>query len=391
MFSLPFDVIAMLGLQDPMKLATMMAQQNISPEVLQQGLQANNANAVGNMAQPQTPETLASAMKPNFPSIGPSSNDMSDPFMERTGVPQAPNVQVAEAGNGGNVQQIISDAASKYGVDPDTMLTIADLESGFNPNAQNPDSSAGGLFQFIDSTADDYGLVDKFDPYASADAAARLARDNKELLTEVLGRAPTKGELYLAHQQGGSGAAGLLSNPSKPAVNVVGLDQVKLNGGRPDMLSQDFAGLWVNKANSRGQGTDTTVQPPRLDPNVGSSIDFARAEGTSEGTPPQAGQELSDQSNVGRTTAGGSGNAIQTAASKAQELAKKLGEIGKSLKVPEAPPPQDPPRIGSVPQMGGNPTPPPVDMQTLFALLGGSGAGGGAAIPPLSQLIKGGR
>jgi len=160
-----------------------------------------------------------------------------------------------------NVRTAIDAAASRYGVDPTALSVIAQLESGGNPAAQNPNSSAGGLFQFIDSTAQQYGLTDKFDPYASADAGARLARDNASSLRRAIGREPTVGELYLAHQQGAGGASKLLANPNKRAVDIVGRDAVILNGGNENMSAQDFANLWINKAQGvlGGEGASTVV------------------------------------------------------------------------------------------------------------------------------------
>ena len=148
----------------------------------------------------------------------------------------------------GDVRKIVSDAAQRYGVDPNALLNIAMIESSGNPAAKNPRSSAGGLFQFIDSTAAQYGLRDRFDPAQAADAAARLTRDNAAHLRKVLGRDPTGAELYLAHQQGAGGAAKLLKNPNAPAASVVGENAVKLNGGRADMTAGEFAGLWLKKA-----------------------------------------------------------------------------------------------------------------------------------------------
>lgn len=121
------------------------------------------------------------------------------------------------------------------------------IESGGNPNAQNPNSSAGGGFQFIDSTAKQYGLTDKTDLNASTDAAARLAVDNRQALRRVLGRDPTAAELYLAHQQGGGGAAKLLANPDARAVDIVGRDAVMLNGGNENMTAGQFAQKWTGK------------------------------------------------------------------------------------------------------------------------------------------------
>lgn len=142
----------------------------------------------------------------------------------------------------------INSAASQYGVSPEALQRIAWLESRGNPAAKNPKSSAGGLFQFIDSTAGQYGLQDRYDPAQAADAGARLARDNAAHLRRVLGRDPTPGELYLAHQQGAGGATKLLSNPTARAADLVGADAVALNGGRPDMTAAEFAGLWLSKA-----------------------------------------------------------------------------------------------------------------------------------------------
>ena len=136
---------------------------------------------------------------------------------------------------------------ARYGLPMGYLSRTYQIESGGNPNAQNPNSSAGGGFQFIDSTARAYGLTDKTDLAASADAAARLARDNAAQLRRVLGRDPTSAELYLAHQQGGGGASALLANPDRLAVDIVGPDAVRLNGGNPNMTAGEFANLWLRK------------------------------------------------------------------------------------------------------------------------------------------------
>jgi hypothetical protein len=141
-----------------------------------------------------------------------------------------------------------------YGLPAGYLDRVYTIESGRNPDAQNPNSSAGGGFQFIDSTAQEYGLTDKRNLAASADAAARLAADNKAALTRALGREPTAAELYLAHQQGGGGASALLSNPNARAVDVVGQDAVMLNGGDPNMTAGDFAGKWTGKFGGQSSG-----------------------------------------------------------------------------------------------------------------------------------------
>lgn len=163
--------------------------------------------------------------------------------------------QTAAAGKAGPVGKLspaveaaITAAAAKYGVSASALRTTAQLESGGDPNAKNPSSSAGGLFQFIDGTARAYGLANRFDIDQSADAAARLMRDNTGRLRKVLGRDPTDAELYLAHQQGGGGAAKLLANPGGDAASTVGADAVRLNGGKAGMTNAEFAGIWLKKA-----------------------------------------------------------------------------------------------------------------------------------------------
>lgn len=131
---------------------------------------------------------------------------------------------------------------------------LASVESGNDPLAQNPKSSAKGRFQFVDSTAKQYGL-DKFEfgtpEYEQAErtAAEKLTQDNAAILKNGLGRDPTNGELYLAHQQGANGALSMLQNRSAKAVDVLGKDQVLNNGGNENMTVAEFSEKWTSKFN----------------------------------------------------------------------------------------------------------------------------------------------
>lgn len=130
----------------------------------------------------------------------------------------------------GPVAAIIQGAAQKYGVNPAIALGIAQIESGLNPNAKAGTSSAGGLFQFIDGTANQYGLKNKFDAAENADAGARLTRDNTAGLQRDLGREPTPGEVYLAHF-GGYGVAEKLgkADPSAPTSSIFSPNAIRAN------------------------------------------------------------------------------------------------------------------------------------------------------------------
>jgi peptidoglycan hydrolase-like protein with peptidoglycan-binding domain len=159
-----------------------------------------------------------------------------------------------------DIQKIITDAADKYEVPTEALMAIASIESNFDPLADNPRSSAGGLFQFVDRTAKGMGLTDRYDPVAAADAAARMTATNIKSLRKTLGREPTTGELYLAHQQGLGGARALLANPNETALTVLtrvyrgrkdrAMAALVQNGGNVSMTAGEFAGKWTSKGDA---------------------------------------------------------------------------------------------------------------------------------------------
>ena len=183
-----------------------------------------------------------------------------------------------------NILDIINAAAERRGVNPATMRRIAEIESNMNPRAKNPRSTASGLFQFTRGTAQDYGLNNPFDPVASSDAAARLAANNSQFLENRLGRPPSPGEVYLAHQQGAGGAANLLTNPNKRAADIVGRQAVVLNGGHPDMSAREFADLWTSKV----QITPTAATPSTTPQRASAATPMTRPQATevTVGPPP---------------------------------------------------------------------------------------------------------
>ena len=83
-----------------------------------------------------------------------------------------------------SVGKALGAAAQKHGVNPNIIASITKIESNFNPRAKNPNSSARGLGQFINSTGRQYGLKnDGSDSVqAQSDALARFTRDNINVL-----------------------------------------------------------------------------------------------------------------------------------------------------------------------------------------------------------------
>lgn len=67
-------------------------------------------------------------------------------------------------------------------------LELVARESSFNPNAANPDSTARGLFQFLDGTRRDYGgsKVNWSDPYEQAKAGLKYIKDRYGTPTKAL-------------------------------------------------------------------------------------------------------------------------------------------------------------------------------------------------------------
>jgi len=182
---------------------------------------------------------------------------LKEPIFQATAKKELRTADLQEMGGfnfSPTVQDAIGTASKKYGVPIEAMAVIAMIESKGNPNAKNPNSSAGGLYQQINSNARQYGVGNRYDPHQSADGAARFMRDNQIRLRRVLGREPTVGELYLAHQQGAGGAEKLLANPNARAVDIVGYEAVRLNGGNFQMTAQQFASLWINKAERIARG-----------------------------------------------------------------------------------------------------------------------------------------
>ena len=101
----------------------------------------------------------------------------------------------------------IADASETYGVDMDILLTIANIESGGDPGAENRRSGASGLFQIMPKYFDSYGVtnVTVWDPYVNADAATKKLVKRIDKLKNFLKREPTPTEIYVSHNQGRAG------------------------------------------------------------------------------------------------------------------------------------------------------------------------------------------
>ena len=167
-------------------------------------------------------------------------------------------VDSSNSAAGSAVTGAIRQASQATGTSFNYLLATAQVESGFNPHAGASTSSAGGLFQFIETTwlatmkqagpALGYGryadaittdasgryvvrdpamrseiLKLRSDPTANAVMAGAFTKANASALNERLGRSPSEGELYIAHFLGADGAGRLIAlaatNPNAKAAD----------------------------------------------------------------------------------------------------------------------------------------------------------------------------
>jgi tape measure domain-containing protein len=140
---------------------------------------------------------------------------------------------------------------------------IIGVESGGNPTARNPNSTATGLGQFIESTwlrmfkqyfpdraaglSDAMILAFREDAQLSRQMTELYLRENAEHLQKA-GIAITDANLYLSHFLGPGGATALLSSaPGTLANNVLGADQVSANASILDGKTREEVIAWAQR------------------------------------------------------------------------------------------------------------------------------------------------
>ncbi len=126
--------------------------------------------------------------------------------------------------------------AQASGFYPNTMANLATSESGNNPTAANPQSSAKGLYQFTDGTWNDflqtpqakaagYTAQSVTDPNAAKAGALWLAQSNKQAIQQAGFNDVSPGDIVAAHVLGAGDTIAIkraaATNPNMPLGTVI--------------------------------------------------------------------------------------------------------------------------------------------------------------------------
>lgn len=161
--------------------------------------------------------------------------------------------------------------ADDFSLDDGFISRLFQIESGGDPAAVT--GSNRGLGQFSPDLERKYGITDWQNYGQQAAAVRQEMAEFAPSLAKTLGRTPTAGELYLAHQQGLAGAQAHLNNPDGTAWQNVkkyypsdavarsaiwgnipsnprtspNFNKAMFPGGVDDVTSGDFANGWIAK------------------------------------------------------------------------------------------------------------------------------------------------
>jgi hypothetical protein len=196
----------------------------------------------------------------------------------------------------------IQDAASLYGLDLAMMMSIAKVESDFNPGART--GSYKGLFQLSDYEFNKYGDGSIWDTRDNARAAAHMFLVQAEMFRGALGHYPDYAERYMVHQQGIQGATEHYAHPERAAwQSMCATDEGLLKGAQwckrciwgnllpkwkrafgsvENIHSGDFIDLWTGRidhlANRYGAASSGVAVNPNAKIDTRRSATSARSE-----------------------------------------------------------------------------------------------------------------
>ena len=145
---------------------------------------------------------------------------------------------------------LIKAKATAAGINPNYMMAMANIESGFVATAQN--ATYGGLFQINKKDFPSWK-----DPTVNTLQAIKNYKTNEAYWKKVNPGDPfTAGKAYLMHQQGIAGGPALYGGGSRKAVDILKkwhdnpASIITANGGNVNMTGPEYARMWINKADA---------------------------------------------------------------------------------------------------------------------------------------------
>lgn len=158
-------------------------------------------------------------------------------------------------------EAMIYQAAKEGKNDPAIYLALAHVESRLNPTAKNTSSSAAGLFQITNATAESLGINNNI-PEENVKGGIKLTDQNISSLKSYLGREPSLTEIDMAHKLGVA--------TTKQVLNAS--DDAQLSSVLPDediQANKNWSGLTVGQFKQNLQGEmQLAYEKYKISPNL---------------------------------------------------------------------------------------------------------------------------